>query len=222
MRAASKTKRAIIFDLDGVLVDSEPLESKALEKLLLSYGKKPKYNDVGLIHKPGTAGDVYMDIINDYQLNEELEILRTKKRKIFKQLVKKELTAIEGALKLVGKLKKEGYKVGIASNRFVDLISTMLDKIRARLLFNVIVGAKEGMNFKPHPDIYLLAAKQLNAKPTICIAIEDSEIGVASAKAAGMKVIAIPSIYTNPQDFSKADKIVKSFSEISLKLLEQL
>src|SRR3989344_8141334 len=112
-----KTKiKAVILDLDGVLVDSEPIESAALEIVLKEYGKTPKYNNEGLIHTVGLSEGVYEKLIREYALDVELDILKEKKRNHFRVLVQKHLLAIPGALKFVRALKNQGLKTAIASN----------------------------------------------------------------------------------------------------------
>jgi len=214
--------KAVIFDMDGVIVDSEPIESQSLEKLLRKYGKIPQYNKEGLIHTVGLAGETYKQLIKKYKLEEEIEVLKKIKRKIFRDLVEKKLTVTPGFIELVRMLKKEKLKTALASNRFVDLVFFMLNKIKAKDLFDVIVGASEEIKPKPSPDIYLQVARKLNLIPANCIALEDAETGIIAAKKAGMKVVAIPNKYTKSHNFAKADKIVKSLSQITLPLIHSL
>ena len=218
----SKKIKAVIFDMDGVIVDSEPIESLSLEKLLRKYGKTPQYNKEGLIHTVGLAGETYKQVSKKYNLKEDIEVLKKIKRKIFRDLVEKKLTVIPGFIDLVRMLKEEKMKIALASNRFVDLVFFMLNKIKAKDLFDVIVGASDEIKPKPSPDIYLQVARELKIKPADCVALEDAETGIVAAKKAGMKVIAIPNKYTKSHNFAKADKIVKSLSQITLPLIHSL
>lgn len=214
--------KAVIFDMDGVIVDSEPIESSSLEILLAEYGKKAEFNEVGLVHTVGLAKDIYKNLIEKYNLIEDLEILKKRKGEIFSDLVKKNLVPIPDFFQLIKNLKKEKIKIGLASNRFIDLVFIMIEKIKAKEVFDVIVGITEGINPKPAPDIFLETASQLKVLPSACLVIEDSGTGVIAGKAAGMKVIAIPNKYTKYHDFSKADRIVGSLSEITLSFLRAL
>ncbi len=215
--------KAVIFDMDGVIVDSEPLESQTLEKLLKKYGKTPIRNRSGLIHIAGTAGDEYWKpIMKKYKLSEKIEILRSKRLEIFVDIVKKGMVPIPSVLTLIKKLKKANIKLALASNRFLDQVFLIIGMLKMKDYFDVIVGATKMMRRKPFPDIYLKSARVLRISPVFCVALEDSETGVLSAKAAGMKVIAIPNKYTKHHDFSKADKIVSRLSEITIPMLKNL
>jgi HAD superfamily hydrolase (TIGR01509 family) len=206
--------KAVIFDMDGVIIDSEPIESLAWEKLLTEYGKKPIINEWGLIHIVGTKSFDY--VMRKHGLVEDVEVVKNKKRKIFIDLVLKNPILMPGFLKLLTGLKKRKIKLGVASNRFQEHVGLIMKKLKIEDEFNALIGNDPTIEVKPAPDIFLKAAKMLKINPKYCLVIEDSESGVIAAKAAGMKVIAVPNRYTKHQDFSKADKIVKSLSEITI------
>lgn len=215
--------KAVIFDMDGVIVDSEPIHSKSLELLLKKHGEKPKYNKNFLIHTIGISGDdAYKELIKKYNLKGGIDILRKERRKIFVQLINKKLTPRRGLKSLINILKKENYKIALASNRLIDHVLIMVKNLGADSYFDIIVGHTPDIHTKPHPDIYLKTAKRLKITAKYCLAIEDTEHGMLSAIAAGMKIIAVPNKYTRHQDFSKADKIVGSLSKITIPLLQSL
>ncbi|OGD85705.1 hypothetical protein A2164_01455 [Candidatus Curtissbacteria bacterium RBG_13_35_7] len=218
-----KNKKAVIFDLDGVIVDSESIESRSLELLIRSYGKKPVFNSSGLIHEAGVSGGTYERIKKKHNIKEGREVLKTKKRAIFKKLIKsKKLKPLPGFLDLIDNIKQKNLKVGLASSRFPEYILLILDNLDARDYFEAIVGLTETIKHKPAPDTYLECANKLNVHPKFCVVLEDSQTGVEAAKNAGMKVIGIPSIYTREQDFSKTDKIVSSLSDINIQMIHEL
>lgn len=216
--------KAVIFDMDGVIIDSEPIHSYSLELLLKSYGKIPLQNKNELIHVVGFGGDpTYERLIKQYDLKEKIEILRSKRRKIFEDLLKKEkLTPLVGTSGLLKKLHKNKIKTAIASNRLLEHVLIILDKLGVKKYFDVIIARTPSIRLKPLPDIYLKTANDLGIDPKHCIAIEDSQSGVLSAHAAGMKVIAVPNKYTKSQDFSKADKIVKSLKDIHISVIKNM
>ena len=132
------------------------------------------------------------------------------------------MTPYDGFFELIELLSKHNFKIALASNRYINHIFLVLKNLEVEKYFNIIVGPSEERKHKPHPDIYLHAAKELGLNPEDCVALEDSESGVISAHSAGMKVIAIPNKYTQKHDFSKADIILKSLMEVNMDVLNSL
>ena len=158
-----------------------------------------------------------------YNLSESIEVIRDKKRAFWAKMVKEEgVQAFQGFVELLALLKSQGFKIAIASNRNEAFVHLILDSLKVKEFFHTIVGSIEGRRQKPFPDIYIHAAKELGMDPIDCVVLEDAEIGIKSAKDAGMKAIAIPNVYTQGHDFSKADKIVKSLSDVNIEFLESL
>ena len=113
-------------------------------------------------------------------------------------------------------------KIAVASSASHHRIKAILEIIKLDDKFEVIISADHIKNSKPHPEIYLMAAKTLGVDPNDCVAIEDATNGVKSARAAGMKVIAFKDPNHNIQDLSEADLIVNSFTELNLQRLTKL
>jgi HAD superfamily hydrolase (TIGR01509 family) len=215
--------KAVIFDMDGLIADTESIESKALEKILREYGKTPHYQKNGLIHRIGLAGnETWIDIKNKYGITEDIDVLRTRKREIFETLIKEGFQSFDGLYELLDELKKNNFKLAVASNRFINHIYLILEELNIKEYFDTIIGPSETRKHKPHPDIYLETAKQLTIKPQECLALEDTEHGIQSAHSAGMKVIAIPNKFTKDNDFSKANMVVKSLQSVTMELINSL
>lgn len=215
MKKRKEKIRAVIFDMDGVIVDSEPIESLAWEKVLMEYGKKPIFNNTGLIHAVGKNSLEF--VMEKHGINENPEIIRTKKRKIFGELIVENLVPNPGFLKLFKTLIKRKFKLALASNRFEQHVLLIANKLGIKNSFDAIIGQSPEVATKPAPDIFLEIAKILEIDSAYCLVIEDTEHGVIAAKRAGMKVIAVPNKYTMDQDFSKADKMVESLEYIDVK-----
>ncbi len=212
------TTKAVIFDMDGVIVDSEPIESLAWEKVLAEYDKKPIFNPWGLIHTVGLP--TVRDIIKKHNLPEEdIEIIKVKKRGFYEEQINKGISPMPGFVSLLKILKKQKLKVGVASTRNERQVGIVVRKLKFEKEFDEVVGFSEDVRRKPAPDIFLKVAEKLEINPADCLVIEDSKTGIIAAKRAGMTVIAVPNRYTMYQDFSKADKIVKSLSEITMAML---
>lgn len=205
--------KAVIFDMDGLIVDSEPIESESLEILLKHYGKIPIYNKEGLIHTVGVC-DGYENLREKYKIDDSVEIIRRKKRKIHIGLLARKFKPKQGFVELVDLLKKHSIKTGLASNRRRSVIKIIINNMGVAKMFDCIIGPSKKIRHKPKPDIYLTVARRLKVDTAECVVLEDSETGVIAGKAAGMKAIAVPNKYTKSHDFSKANLIVNSLSDI--------
>jgi HAD superfamily hydrolase (TIGR01509 family) len=213
--------KAVIFDMDGVIIDSEPIESLAWEKVLAEYKRKPIFNSSGLIHEVGQGSQD--DIVSKHNLSgEDLNVIRIKKRAFFEELIIKDLSSMSGMESLLEKIKIEKIKLAVASTRNERQVKLIINRLGFEKHFSVIVGFNEKIRRKPFPDVFLAAASELKISPSFCVAIEDSGAGVTAGKSAGMKVIAVPNKWTKHQDFSKADKIINSLSEITINVLKNL
>jgi HAD superfamily hydrolase (TIGR01509 family) len=215
--------KAVIFDLDGLIADTEEIESKSFIRLLAEHGIEPKLRPNGLIHKIGGTNTYFEDFKKEYNLEDSVENIRDKKRAYFKEIIEKEgLLPYGGFLDLIQLLKEEKIIIALASNRSEPQVHLILEVLKVKHYFENIIGANEQRRRKPFPDVYLETAKAIGVKPGECIVIEDADVGIVAAKDAGMKVIAVPNIYTKDHDFSRADIVVGSLSEINLNLLESL
>lgn len=207
--------KAVIFDMDGIMIDSEPLHSQSWERLLKEYKIKPIFNSQGLVHEVGiVSDDSYLTIMKKHNLKENLETVREKRRKYFIDLIKEKGVVMPGLLKLIKMLKSKKVKTAVSSSRNLKQVNFVLNQIKVRNLFKVIIGRTPGLDPKPAPDMFLLTAKKLNVKPSECLVLEDSKTGVEAGKAAGMKVIAVPTKHTKHHDFSEADLVVDSLKDI--------
>lgn len=224
--------KAIIFDCDGVIVDSEPHHLKAFQMILSAEGitlTKEEYyekylalDDKGLFETILTAHQRPVD-------NKILKRLILQKMPVYKKLSQEGLFLYPGVVDFVKKAVGH-YHLAIASGAFRGEIKFALDKGGLRSAFPVIVSAQDVRQGKPHPESYLTALLKLNAlirpdspiEPSECVVIEDSLHGMQSARAAGMKCLAVTSAYPRHLLLKQADRIVDSLTEIEPKELEGL
>lgn len=215
--------KAVIFDMDGVIVDSEPIQSKSWEKLLHERGITPIFNENGFIHEIGSTGDKsYLKIMKSHNITEDLQTIRKRRREIFVKILQENLTPNPGLIKLLEEIKKKKLKIAVASNRLLEHVYLVLDELHIRTFFDAVIGPRSDLRHKPFPDIYIETAKELGLIPSECIAIEDSDIGIISAKAAGMKTIALTTPHISREKLSQADSIVDSLDNINPQTLENL
>ncbi len=205
--------KAVIFDLDGVLVDTEPLWYETFAKVSREFGFE--YSDE--LHSLTTGRyDGAKQIAKALGFAEKHLEFRDKSREIYKDLFKKRAKLIPGVVNVLNNLKGK-YKLAIATSAYKPRLEYNLDKFpELKEFFDITTHGEEVEKSKPAPDIFLFTAKKLKVKPKECVVVEDAKYGIEAAKAAGMKAIGLKLPHVFPQDLSQADKVVTSFSEIDL------
>lgn len=194
---------ALIFDMDGVIVDSNPVHREAWVAFNRRYGLET--TPAMLERMYGKRND---EIIRDY-FGDGLGAREVAARSRAKEALYREMAGSRIEQMLVPGLRPflDRYRtasMAVASNAEPENVAFVLDRAGLRPYFRVVVDGRQVVNPKPHPDVYLLTADLLKVAPANCIVIEDSPTGVAAAKAAGMKVIGLYTTYVNLQatDFS--------------------
>lgn len=182
--------RAIIFDMDGVIVDSEPLHAQALVDTLAGLGihHPPRF----LLEDYAGRGDrdLWRDFIARHQPAQTLEeLLRLKSDRVV-ELVRARQPFFPGLPKLIRALARR-WPLGLASGSDRPVIDAVLELEGLRDEFRVVVSSNEVKEGKPKPDVFLLTARRLGSAPADCVVVEDSKPGVAAALAAGMRVLAV-------------------------------
>jgi len=220
--------KAIIFDMDGVIVDSEPIHVEAfqifLDQLNISY------TDTFVDNLVGYSIDHNIQTINDHYFSENpLNISEGVKERdrIYLELInQRQLQPLEGLPELIRLCQKEGIRMALASSSVreqVDHILVNLSRndrfgINFEDVFKLSVSGNEVQEKKPAPDLYQAALSLLNEKAENCLAIEDSEAGTLSAKASGLYCFALKNEYFTLNRLKKADMIVNSLHDIVDKL----
>lgn len=217
--AKTNKVKAILFDMDGVLVDTEPLLCEAVINALKKQNIRLTERDY---YDHWTKdGKGIKDFISERKIDVDIPKYRGDKEQYYFSLIERSLRLMPGAFEKVNELSQK-YKLGLVSSSNRKMIHTIIDKIKLKKYFSVIIADEDVEKAKPAPDGFLLAAKTLGLSNKDCIVIEDAEKGVTAAKQAGMKVIAVPNKYTLNNDFSKADAILKNMSKLGINLIESL
>ncbi|KEO75585.1 HAD family hydrolase [Anditalea andensis] len=182
--------KAVIFDMDGVLVDSEIFWKMAEKEVFSALGVKVT-EALALKTQKMTTSQV-TKFWYDYHPWQDVSFEEVENRVISHviELIESECCQISGIEDVMGKLKLEGYKIGIATNSPRRIIPTVLQKLNVSELVDVVSAAECVTEGKPNPAIYLKTAAELDLMPFQCLAIEDSYSGMKAAKGAGMAVVA--------------------------------
>jgi HAD superfamily hydrolase (TIGR01509 family) len=211
------TVKAIIFDMDGVLVDSEPVKAKVWQKVFKKYNVKNAnkfFKD--RIGNPGLL--ITEELIKLHNLRKSpSEILDEIHQDYIEYIKKYPPVPIKNSIEFLKSIDRNRYLIGLASSEYMATIVQQLHSVEICDYFdNVFSGKEDVARDKPNPDIYIMVAKKLGLLPSECIAVEDSEVGVLSAKSAGMKVIGFKSPNSGKQDLSGADHVYRNLTLIDL------
>jgi HAD superfamily hydrolase (TIGR01509 family) len=212
----------VVFDLDGVLVDSEEVWDAARKELAAQRGRPwPEQASRDMMGMSSLEWSRYMhDVVGLPEPPEEIsaEVVRR-----LEEIYRRELPLIDGAVEAVGRLA-ERWPLGLASSSNRELIDLVLELSGLARYFRVTVSSEEVSRGKPAPDVYLEAARRLGVAPDCCAAVEDSENGIRSAKAAGMRVLAIPNpVYPPAEDaLALADDVLTSIKELTAEIIERV
>ena len=182
---------AIIFDMDGVIIDSEKIWKRAENEVFSSVGVELS-DELCKVTETMTTTEVTHFWFSKYPWkHKSLDEVENGVIELVAYLIKKEGQAIYGIQEFIKNLKSKGYKIGLATNSPSVLIPVVLEKLALHKYFDATASAEHELEGKPHPFVYLTTAEKLHAKPENCIAVEDSFSGLVAAKKAGMKTIAI-------------------------------
>jgi HAD superfamily hydrolase (TIGR01509 family) len=210
--------QAVVFDLDGVLLDSEQVWDEIRERLVRERGGT--WTDTAQRDMMGMSSPEWSRYMHDtLGLAEPPEEINAEVVSRMQDRYARELPLLPGAVDAVRRLA-ERWPLGLATSSNRPLIETVLDAARLREFFAATVSSEEVARGKPAPDVYVEAARRLGVDPARCAAIEDSHNGIRSARAAGMRVIAIPNPHFPPGDaLREADAVATSLDELTPELV---
>jgi beta-phosphoglucomutase-like phosphatase (HAD superfamily) len=209
---------AILFDMDGVLMDSEPLHLRATQFALgerAGYTERDNRSFFGV-----TDAEMFRILRILFNLDPSTDDLVRKKRERLVALVRAEGRGLPGVPEIPLRFREAGFRLGLVSASARPIIDTILETVGLRRAFETIVSGDEVARGKPAPDGYLMAARRLAVDPERCFVVEDTRNGVLAAKAAGMTVAAVPSSASDHEDFSPADLVLPSLEALP-KVLER-
>lgn len=205
--------RGVLFDMDGVLVDSEPFICKAAVMMFEELGLKVSPDDfmpfVGMGENRYIGG-----VAGKYGLSADINLIKERTYEIYKTIIKGNLAPLPGTSEFINKCRKKGFKLAVATS--ADLIKMEANLAETGLnsnLFDATVNGLEVINKKPHPDIYLKASERLGLKPEECLVIEDALSGIKAAGAAGCRCLAVTTSFRE-NELTEADWICDSLLNV--------
>ncbi len=204
--------KAVIFDMDGVIVDSEHLHVLAEKEVLARHKINITEDDLYPL-KGKTSSDIFFSILSKHNVKHVTpEQLAEEKTALYIKSAPQEIQLFEGFMDLLTHLHQK-YKIALTTSSNKQLQKLVFDKFNLYHLFEVVVTGDLVKNGKPHPEPYLLTIQKLGINPAEAIVIEDSDTGVTSAKNAGIKTIAVT--HTFPKErLQHADFVVESLHKV--------
>jgi HAD superfamily hydrolase (TIGR01509 family) len=201
--------RAVIFDMDGLMIDSEPLQKEAWQATLRRYGHEMDEALFAQLIGLRISEDA-VRLRDRFNLPVTAEVLLRQRTESFLAGLPGRLRAMPGLSELIADLRARGLKRALATSGERRYVAMVMSELNLDGAFDATVVAEDVTRGKPAPDVYLLAAERLGLPPAQCLVLEDAPNGVAAAKAARMKCVAVPNQYTRVLDLSAADVVLPS------------
>jgi HAD superfamily hydrolase (TIGR01509 family) len=206
--------KAVIFDMDGVIIDSEGIHSGVWQSIFNEAGIRISEEDYH--HAVGRQGSDFLNkIFEKNGLDFSLDDWLVRKQHVYRERLSQEVNIFPGVEKLIISLSGK-LDLAIASGDWRQNIEIVLDKFRLRSYFRVLLGKENVKGHKPAPEVYLLACDRLGISPAEGVAIEDSTVGIAAARAAGLRCIAVTNGFSSSPKVREAERKQADLSVDSL------
>jgi beta-phosphoglucomutase len=210
--------KGVLFDMDGVLVDSEPFICKAAIMMFEELGVKVKPEDfhpfVGMGENRYIGG-----VAENHGVKVDIEKVKARTYQIYKSIVRGNLLPLPGALAFVAKCRKKGLELALATSADHVKMEVNLNEIGlSHGTFHAVITGQEVENKKPSPDIYIMAAHKTGLEPNECLVVEDAVSGIRAGKAAGCRCLAVTTSFT-ASELHEADWICDSLLEVPEEVL---
>ena len=212
--------RAVIWDMDGVIADTAPYHLPAWQEVFQKSGVK--FTEEDFRHTFGQRNDtIIRNALGEEVSQDEIDAIASEKEESFRRRIGQNLKPLPGVIKLIESLTRHGFKLALSSSAPIENIQLLLTGLGIHTYFQSIISGGDITEGKPSPQGFLLAAQKLGVEPGDCIVIEDAIAGVAAAKRAGMRCLAVTN--THPRtSLTEADLIIDTLQEVSIDNLEGL
>ena len=208
-------RQAVIFDLDGVLVDSYTTHFESWQQLCREWKLSMTESEFA-----STFGRTTREVVAEFwsakQFSpEDVVTLDQRKEAIFRQKLQQDFPAMDGAQQLIEDLYRAGVTVGLGSSAPPENVWLSLDLLGCRERFAAVVTGEDVSRGKPDPEVFLRCAERLGVDPSSCVVVEDAPAGVAAARAAGMPCVGVASRGRTRDELAAADQVVDSLEQLS-------
>ena len=214
-------KQAVIFDMDGVLVDNRDIHLEAFDVLFARHGlSAPREKMLMQFGKVNLA--IFRDVFGDRFTDGETAAFGKEKEEIYREIFARKIEPARGLVPFLAGLKKRGARIAVGSSGPLANVQFVLEKCGIAEYFDAIADGDRISRGKPDPEVFLLAARLLNDDPSQCIVFEDAIVGIEAGKRAGMTVIAMDTTF--PREMlsgSGYDGIVSDFTEVDASILDK-
>jgi beta-phosphoglucomutase len=216
-------KHAVLFDVDGVLVDSYHAHYESWARLAAEFGRTVTEDEFAR-----TFGRTSRDIIaalwpeESLDDDERIRSLDDRKEALYREIIAVDFPAMDGAVELIDALRTNGFALAVGSSGPPENVDLALRRLDRRNSFGAIVTGAEVTRGKPDPQVYLLAAERLGIEPRRCVVIEDAPAGIAAARAGGMASIGIASTGHTRAELRDADLVIDSLRELSATVISKV
>ncbi|MBN2043043.1 MAG: HAD family phosphatase [Candidatus Aenigmarchaeota archaeon] len=211
----------IIFDMDGVLLDSVPQHRQAFAEVFRDVGVHVSNDDFREVSGM-TTPDIIRNIAKKHGMEVDVEVMSEKKDKKALEKISKDMRIFDGVRDVVKNLRNNGFRIGFASSSDKSVIDHFMEKGGLKGMFDSVVMGIDLHRSKPDPEVFLLATEKMGSRPESSVVVEDARNGIIAAKRARMKCIAIKNDFIRPEDIKKADVIVNSIKEITPEMIRKL
>jgi beta-phosphoglucomutase len=215
-----ENKIAVIFDMDGVLVENSEIHNEVWRMICVRYGKNRTSEEVRSIF--GGTNKIFVEELIGITDLEIINRIAEEKEALYRETFEATIKAPIGLISLLEELYQNKVLLAVATSGPPANLNFVLTKLNITRYFNVLVDESQIEHGKPNPEVYLKTADRLGIAPAKCLVFEDSIFGIQAGKAAGMKVVGITTSFKAEQ-IKMADKIIDSFTEMNFnKVLEVL
>lgn len=212
---------AVIFDLDGTLIDNNSFHIKAWQEFYKKRNRTLTEEEYKEHFNGKTNTDVLAYVFDQPLSPQENETYTNEKEDLYRIIYEPHIQPVKGLLNLLQQLQNAKIPMAIATSGIKVNIDYMFKHLDIKHFFKEVIYSKDIQKGKPDPEIYFITAQKLHVMPENCVVFEDSVAGIQSAKAAGMKVVAIATTHT-PEELKMADKLIYNYDEISMTDINQL